>query len=173
MANPVPDLFLRLSKKIAQITKVVQQLKTRGDDAEREARHFEHEFYDVVAETAAKLADFRDMFEAERARAAAEATETAVAAERTKAQADRAMLLAQHTLELAQQREAATATAGRLESELADLRQEFAERLHSEEDRRSRETRQAAEEAERRRAAELEALTRHAREELEAERKRW
>ena len=62
-----PDLHHKMSKKIAQLTKVIYFLNTKNDDNEFKIKHlvghYDNEIEEIVREASEKIANFRDMFE--------------------------------------------------------------------------------------------------------------
>ncbi|KAG2388100.1 hypothetical protein C9374_000950 [Naegleria lovaniensis] len=67
IANGFPDFHHKMSKKIAQLTKVIYHLNTKNDDHEFQlnslADAYESEIEDIIRDTTAKLAMFREQIE--------------------------------------------------------------------------------------------------------------
>ena len=73
----VPDLQTKLSKKIAQLTMVVYQLKTKCDDSERQltdvTNSYEEEIGVIIRDARAKITEIRKYAQEDRTAAALEA----------------------------------------------------------------------------------------------------
>lgn len=78
LGGHVPDAHFKMSKKIAQLTVVVYQLKTKCDDSERQlsdlTNHYEEEIALLLRDARAKLTEMRKFAQEERIRAASETT---------------------------------------------------------------------------------------------------
>lgn len=78
MDDPYPDIHHKMSKKIAQLTKVIYHLNTRNEDRDAEIsqlnKRHESEVESILKDAAAKLSKFKEALEAVKAKARSDAT---------------------------------------------------------------------------------------------------
>eukprot|EP01105_Mastigella_eilhardi_P018649 TRINITY_DN4332_c0_g1_i1.p1 TRINITY_DN4332_c0_g1~~TRINITY_DN4332_c0_g1_i1.p1 ORF type:complete len:942 (+),score=365.72 TRINITY_DN4332_c0_g1_i1:55-2880(+) len=135
----VPELHVKMSKKIAQLTKVVYQLKTKYDDCERQladvVAHYEEEMMAIVRDSTSRLQDYQKFAAVEQARVANEAVaeSSKQLKQQHKEETDKVYTELEHAKKQGKEKEAAViaqygARIQALTQDLTQLREEYTAR---------------------------------------------